>query len=60
MTVKEIAHEVINSLPEESSIDDIIHALYINAKFQKGEQEIKDGKGISHDEAKGRLKKWQR
>ena len=55
MTVKEIAKDVINALPDESSIDDILHALYITAKFKKGEQEIKEGKGISHEEAQGRL-----
>jgi hypothetical protein len=27
-------------------MDDIMHALYVRAKFAKGEQEIRDGKGI--------------
>jgi len=39
-------------------MDDIIHALYVHAKFKKGESEIKQKKGISHDEAKKRLRKW--
>ena len=39
-------------------LDDIMHALYVRAKFAKGEQEIRDGKGIPHDEAKRRLSKW--
>ena len=60
MTVKEIAKEVIDSLPDETTIDDIIHALYVNAKFQHGETEIKKGIGISHEEAKNRLQKWQK
>ena len=58
MTVKDIAKNVINSLPSKATIDDVIHALYVHAKFQHGEQEIKQKKGISHDDAKKRLRKW--
>ena len=58
MTVKEIAKHTIDKLPKESSIDDIMHALYINAKFEHGTDEIREGKGISHKEAKQRLQKW--
>ena len=60
MTVKDRAKQVIDSLPEEITIDDIIHALYVNAKFQHGEMEIREGKGIPHEAAKGQLKKWQK
>ena len=58
MTVKEIAKQTIDRLPKESSIDDIMHALYINAKFERGTNEIRDGKGVSHKKAKQRLQKW--
>ncbi len=58
MNVKESAKKTIDKLPKEVSIDDIINALYINAKFGHGENEIREGKGISHKEAKQRLQKW--
>jgi len=58
MTEKEIAKQVIDTLPTDATMDEIMHALYVRAKFSKGEQEIRDGKGISHDEAKRRLSKW--
>lgn len=58
MTVQDVAKHVIDILPEETNMDDIIHALYINTKFDHGEQEIREGKGISHEEAKLRLEKW--
>jgi predicted transcriptional regulator len=58
MTVKEIAKKVIDTLPDEASIDDIMHALYIQAKFDKGIQEIEGGKGIPHEEAKKRMREW--
>ncbi len=58
MTVKDIAKNVINYLPSHATIDDIIHALYVHAKFQHGEQEIRQKKGIPHENAKKRLRKW--
>ena len=58
MIVKDIAKHVIDTLPNKATMDDILHALYINAKFEHGEREIREGKGIAHKEAKERLQKW--
>ena len=52
MTVKETAKRVIDRLPDKATMDDIIHALYVRAKFHRGEREIRDGKGVAHREAK--------
>jgi hypothetical protein len=60
MNAKAAAQHVIDSLPKNVSMDDVIHALYVATKFDRGEREIRDGKGISDDEAKSRMKKWQR
>ncbi|MBU1754090.1 hypothetical protein KKG56_09640 [bacterium] len=60
MTVKDIAIQAIDTLPNKATMDDIIHALYVNAKFEHGEREIREGKGISHEEAKQRMQKWIR
>jgi hypothetical protein len=55
MHTKETAKQVIDSLPDNATMDDIIHALYVNVKFSRGEREIREGKGIPHEEAKKRL-----
>ena len=60
MTGKDSAKQVIDALPDSATMDDIIHALYVNVKFAHGEREIRNGKGVSHEEAKQRLKKWLR
>ena len=56
-SVKGIAHSVIDSLPDQATMDDIMHALYVRAKFDHGEREIREGHGIEHEEAKQRFKK---
>ena len=58
MAVKDIAKKVIDTLPEEATMDDIIRALYVRTKFEHGEDEIREGKGISQDEARKRLHNW--
>jgi predicted transcriptional regulator len=58
MVAKEMARTVIDSLPQEASLDEIIHALYVRAKFERGEREIRQGLGIPHEEVKKRLQKW--
>jgi hypothetical protein len=60
MEIKNIAKDVIDKLPEEASLDEIIHALYLRLKFDHGEQEIREGKGISNEKAKIKLEKWLR
>jgi hypothetical protein len=54
MLAKETAKQVIDSLPDDTTMDDIIHALYITVKFSRGEREIRAGKGLTHEEAKKR------
>lgn len=58
MLMKETAKQVIDSLPNDVTMDDIIHALYINVKFSRGEKEIREGRGVTHEEAKRKLEKW--
>ena len=56
MLNKETAKQVIDSLPNDVSMDDSIHALYVNSKFSHGEKEIREGKRISQVDAMKKLK----
>ncbi len=58
MTAKEMAKQLIESLPESSTLDDIMHALYIKAKVERGEREIRDGRGVPDEQARQRLRTW--
>lgn len=55
MLSKEMARRVIDSLPDDASLDDIIHALYVQVKFSHGETQIREAKGISQADAEKRL-----
>lgn len=60
MRTKETAKRMIDSLPNDPTMDDIIHALYVTLKFSHGEDEIREGKGVTQEEAKRKLEKWLR
>ena len=60
MTIKEIAKNVIDTLPDKTTMDEIIHALYVQTKFDRGLKEIEAGKGISHEKAKKKMRSWIR
>jgi hypothetical protein len=57
-SLKENVEKMLQSLPDDSTIEDIQYYLYVLDKIEKSQQEIRDGKGISHEEAKARLSKW--
>lgn len=46
---------MIDSLPNNVSLDEIIHALYVSIKFSHSEQEILEGKGIPQVNAREKL-----
>jgi len=58
MTSKETAQQVLEALPDDASMDDIMHALYVRAKCEHGERQIREGQGTSHKDAKERILKW--
>lgn len=58
MPSKDTAKQIIDTLPNTATMDDIMQALYVSMKFEQGEREICEGKGIPHNEAKKKLEKW--
>ena len=56
--VKDLAKQVIDALPDEATIDDIIQALYVREKYERGLREVREGRGIPHDEVKRQMQEW--
>ncbi|GAB60940.1 MAG: hypothetical protein DWB56_12255 [Candidatus Jettenia sp.] len=57
-TLKDTIAKMIRNLPEDSTLEDIQYHLYVLEKIRKGQESVKNGKGISNEEAKIRLSKW--
>jgi len=56
--VKEQVIRIIQELPDEVSIDDIMAELYFKLQIDTGLKELDNGKGIAHEEVEKRMSKW--
>ncbi len=57
-SVKEAVLEMIERLPNDATVDDIMAELYFRQKVDEGLRQLDRGEGIEHEEAKRRLAKW--
>ena len=56
--IKKQVIQMIQSLPEEVTIDDIMAELYFKLQVDAGLNELNEGKGIPHEEVEKRISKW--
>ena len=56
--VKEQVIKLVETLPEEVTIDDIMREFYFKIQVDKGLQELDEGMGILHNEVERRLSRW--
>ena len=50
--------EILDKMPDEISVGDLIAELYFREKVDKGLKQVEDGKVLTHKQAKKRLSKW--
>ncbi|HBQ28232.1 hypothetical protein HX99_02085 [Peptococcaceae bacterium SCADC1_2_3] len=56
--VKQEVIKMIQSLPDEVTIDDIMAELYFKLQVDAGLKELDKGKGIPHEEVEKGISKW--
>ncbi|OGP39575.1 MAG: hypothetical protein A2022_04330 [Deltaproteobacteria bacterium GWF2_42_12] len=56
--VKQEVIKMIQFLPNEVTIDDIMAELYFKSQVDAGLKELDEGKGIPHEEVEKRMSKW--
>ena len=56
--VKEKALQVIQSLPDDCTMEDIQYHLYVRDKVERGLQAIDDGRTVSQADAERRIREW--
>ena len=56
--IKQQVIQIIQSLPDNVTLDDIMAALYFKLQVDAGLKEIDEGKGIPHEEVEKRMSKW--
>jgi predicted transcriptional regulator len=56
--IKQQVIKLIQNLPDEVSLDDIMAELYFKLQVDAGLKELDEGKGISHEEVEKRMSRW--
>jgi len=56
--VKNEVIQMIERLPDDAGIADIMAELYFRLKVETGLKELDEGKGITQTVARDRLRKW--
>lgn len=57
-TAKETAKKILNNLPEDSSMDEIIRELAFEKTIQRGLEDSKHNRIISEEDLKKETLKW--
>lgn len=57
-TAKDDVRDLLESLPDDSSLEDIQYHLYVRQKIQKGLEAAEAGRTITQEEAARRMARW--
>jgi len=57
-TAKQAVVDMIERLPDDASVEDIMAELYFRQKVDEGLRQLDASEGIDHEETKRRLGKW--
>ncbi|GAA0349573.1 hypothetical protein [Bacillus horti] len=56
--LKDDVKRIIDTLPEDCSIEDIQYTLYVHSKIEKGQRDIDQNNVLTQDQVKERMDKW--
>ena len=57
-TAKSEVASMLETLPDDSSLEDIQYHLYVIEKMKRGVEQAESEETLSHAEAEQRLRKW--
>jgi len=56
--LKAKVQQALDAFAEEVDVDEFLEKIYLLRKIELGEQQIRAGELLSHENAKKRLEKW--
>lgn len=57
-TVKDAVIDAIRQMPDDTTVEDILEALYVRQKIDAGLKDQAEGRTLTHEQAMKRLGKW--
>lgn len=60
MQTKETVRELLDRLPDECTLQDVLYHLYVISEIEEGVRELDEGFGIPHEQVEQQLRrKWR-
>ncbi len=57
-TVKQEVGKLLESLPDDSTLEDIQYHLYVLQKIERGLKDAREGRVYTQEEVENRMAKW--
>jgi predicted transcriptional regulator len=57
-TAKEEVRRLLDSLPDDASLEDVQYSIYVRERIERGRQEANEGKLIEQDDVENRMSRW--
>ncbi|MEO6811401.1 MAG: hypothetical protein ABI353_20005 [Isosphaeraceae bacterium] len=58
MSNRDAVLEIVRTLPEESTLEEILEEIQILAAIRRGEEAVREGRVVDHEDVKRRLVVW--
>jgi len=58
MVSKSELHELVDSLPDEPSLEDLLYAIYVRRAIERGIADDEAGRLVSNEEAMKQIDEW--
>lgn len=57
-TPKQEVQEILNSLPEDTTLDEIQYRIYVRQAIDRGFQDIEQGRTLTQEAVEQRMARW--
>jgi predicted transcriptional regulator len=57
-TVKEDVRQILDSLPDDTTYEDVQYHLFVRQRIQRGLDELNSGRTVTQQEVEQRMRKW--
>jgi hypothetical protein len=57
-TAKEEVRQLLESLPDDASLEDVQYSIWVRERIERGRREGSEGQLIQQDEIESRMRRW--
>ena len=59
-TAKDEVRQILETLPDDATLEDVQYAIYVRERVMRGLRQIEEGKTVDQDEVERRVAEWRK